>query len=42
MEAGQAYVESTEGFSMQNKELERGDPSGYAFGVKCGATLKWR
>ena len=24
---------------MQNKELERSDPSGYAFGVKCSATL---
>ena len=24
---------------MQNKEPERGDPSGYAFGVKCSATL---
>ena len=26
-------------FSMQNKEPKRGDPSGYAFGVKCSATL---
>ena len=23
---------------MQNKEPKRGDPSGYAFGVKCSAT----
>jgi hypothetical protein len=25
---------------MQHKEPERGDPSGYAFGVKCSATLE--
>jgi hypothetical protein len=25
---------------MQNKEPERADPSGYAFGVKCSATLE--
>ena len=24
---------------MQGKEQERGDPSGYAFGVKCSATV---
>ena len=27
---------------MQNKEPKRGDPSGYAFGVKCSATPKRR
>ena len=28
---------------MQGKEQERGDPSGYAFGVKCSATVSgWR
>jgi hypothetical protein len=27
---------------MQGKEPERGDPSGYAFGVKCSATLSGR
>jgi hypothetical protein len=25
---------------MQNKEPERADPSGYAFGVKCSATVE--
>jgi hypothetical protein len=25
---------------MQNTEPEQGDPSGYAFGVKCSATLR--
>jgi hypothetical protein len=33
------FVQSGEEFSMQGKEPERGDPSGYAFGVKCSATL---
>ena len=27
---------------MRSKELERGDPSEYAFGVKCSATLSGR
>ena len=27
---------------MQNKEPERGNPSGYAFGVKCSAILSGR
>ncbi len=27
---------------MQNKKPKRGDPSGYAFGVKCSDTLTRR
>jgi hypothetical protein len=34
------FVQSGEGFSMQNKEPERADPSEYAFGVKCSATVE--